>query len=176
MRVAHAITGPGNFYRAAAIVIACLATSLVNAQSAELPNRNDPLEGITTAGQPSADALAAVAAAGYRTVIDLRAPGEDRGMNEPETVEALGMKYISLPVSGAGGVTYENASLLDSLLEDAEGPVLLHCASSNRVGALLSLRAKLDGADDVAALELGLASGLSSLQSAVETKLAEAQD
>jgi len=176
MHAAHPIQRSGACGRAAAIAIACLATSLAAGQPADLPNRNDPLEGITTSGQPSAEALAAVAAAGYTTVIDLRSPQEDRGMDEQATVESLGMSYISLPVSGAGDVTYANASTLDRLLADIEGPVLLHCASSNRVGALLALRASLNGADDDEALQLGLSGGLGSLRSAVETRLAEGED
>jgi hypothetical protein len=52
--------------------------------------------------------------------------------------------------------------------------VLLHCASANRAGALLALRAKSNGADSAAALELGVASGLTSLKPTVETRLKEA--
>jgi hypothetical protein len=55
-------------------------------------------------------------------------------------------------------------------------PVLLHCASSNRVGALLALRAKANGTDSAAALDLGVANGLGSLKGAVETKLANGHD
>jgi len=161
---------------AAALLVVGFASGQALGQSADLPNRHDAIEGITTAGQPSAEALAAAAEAGYKTVIDLRSPTEDRGMDEAATVESLGMSYISLPVAGGDGVTYENASLLDELLGDASGPVLLHCASSNRVGALLALRARMHGADADEALELGLASGLSSLRPVVEAKLAEGKD
>ena len=76
------------------------------AQSVELPNRHDAVPGITTAGQPSADALSAAAKAGYKTVIDLRPASEDHGFDEKKTVEGLGMSYVNLPVAGAPGVTY----------------------------------------------------------------------
>jgi protein tyrosine phosphatase (PTP) superfamily phosphohydrolase (DUF442 family) len=156
--------------------LACWVTSLALAQSADLPNRHDVLEGITAAGQPSAAALDAVAKAGYKSVIDLRALTEDRGFDEKATVEGLGMSYVSLPVDGAGGVSYANAGELDKLLAELPKPILLHCASSNRVGALLALRAKADGADDAAALELGVANGLGSLKRAVEQKLSAGHD
>jgi protein tyrosine phosphatase (PTP) superfamily phosphohydrolase (DUF442 family) len=134
------------------------------------------LEGITAAGQPSAAALSAAAAAGYKSVIDLRALTEDRGFDEKTTVEGLGMSYVSLPVDGAAGVSFANAEALDKLLADLPKPVLLHCASSNRVGALLALRAKANGTDSAAALDLGVANGLGSLKGAVETKLANGHD
>ena len=140
---------------ASIVALLCLSTSLALAQSTELPNRHDALEGITTAGQPSEGALSAVAAAGYKTVIDLRGPKEDRGLDEKKTVEGLGMKYVNLPVNGASGVSYENANALDKLLADLPKPVLLHCASSNRVGALLALRAKAKGTDSEKALDVG---------------------
>lgn len=136
-----------------------------------LMNAAEPLPGITTSGQPDEASLAKLADAGYVTVIDLRSDAEDRGFDEESVVKSLGMNYISIPVSGAGGVSYDNAALLDQSLSGIEGPVLLHCASSNRVGALLSLRAKMHGASSDEALELGLAAGLSSLRPAVEEQL-----
>jgi uncharacterized protein (TIGR01244 family) len=158
-------------------VLASIGAGFALAQSAELPNRGDALEGVTTAGQPSEAALKAVAAAGYKAVIDLRAPGEDRGLaDERKIVEMLGMSYVSLPVEGAAGVSYANARALDKLLAEVGGPVLVHCTSSNRVGALLALRAKAIGADAEAALEVGLASGLAGLKSLVEQKLGQDHD
>jgi protein tyrosine phosphatase (PTP) superfamily phosphohydrolase (DUF442 family) len=162
--------------RAALVLVACLGAGSALAQSAELPNRHDVLEGITAAGQPSAAALSAAAAAGYKSVIDLRALTEDRGFDEKATVEGLAMTYVSLPVPGASGVSYANAAELDKLLAELPKPVLLHCASSNRVGALLALRAKAEGADSAAALDLGVANGLGSLKSFVEKKLADGHD
>jgi hypothetical protein len=51
--------------------------------------------------------------------------------------------------------------------------VLLHCASANRAGALLALRAKLEGADDDTALALGVAGGVTGLKATVEERLAQ---
>jgi len=167
-----------NRWRAAALLaLACFTASAAIAQTAELPNRHDALNGITTAGQPSEAALSAVAAAGYKAVIDLRAPQEDRGLaDEKKTVEMLGMSYVNLPVAGADGVSYANADALDKLLADLPKPVLVHCTSSNRVGALLALRAKAQGEDSKAALDLGLASGLAGLKPVVEQKLDAGHD
>lgn len=152
-----------------------LATAAL-AQTVELPNRKDPLEGVTTAGQPNAAALAAVADAGYRAVIDLRGAQEDRGLDEKATVEGLGMSYTALPVEGAAGITYGNAAALDGLLAELPRPVLIHCSSGNRVGALLALRAKSNGADNEAALALGVSAGLTASKPAVAAKLAAGHD
>ncbi len=158
------------------LLVASFGMGLALAQSTDLPNRKDPLEGITTAGQPSGQQFAAAAASGFKSVIDLRGPQEDRGMDEKAAVEALGMSYISLPVEGAGGVTYGNAAALDKLLADLPRPVLIHCSTGNRAGALLALRAKLNGADSESALALGLAGGVTALKPTVEQKLAQGHD
>jgi uncharacterized protein (TIGR01244 family) len=154
-----------------------LAAFSVGAQApdptAGLMNAAQPLPGVTTSGQPDEASLDKLAEAGYVAVIDLRAASEDRGFDEESAVESLGMKYIALPISGGDGITFENASLLDETLSGIDGPVLLHCASSNRVGALLSLRELMHGASTDEALRLGTEAGLSSLRPIVEARLSE---
>jgi uncharacterized protein (TIGR01244 family) len=83
------------------------------------------------------------------------------------------MSYVSIPVDGANGVTYENAELLNRILSETEGPVLIHCGSGNRAGALLSLREKLNGADNETALAVGRAGSLTRLESVVIERLQE---
>lgn len=159
------------------LTLVALAAFAAQAQTPDptegLMNGAQPLPGITTAGQPDEQSIDKLADAGYVAVIDLRTPEEDRGFDEKSAVESRGMKYISLPIGGASAVTYENASLLDETLSKIDGPVLLHCASSNRVGALLSLREKMHGATNEEALTLGDEAGLSSLRKTVETRLSE---
>ena len=142
---------------------------------AQLMNEAEPVPGITTAGQPTASQLEELAGKGYAAVIDLRGENEDRGFDEAGKVEELGMNYISLPISGPDTINYDNAEALDTLLSEIDGPVLLHCGSSNRVGALLSLRQRLQGDDAETALQIGLAAGMTSpvLQEAVEARLSE---
>lgn len=134
------------------------------------------VDGITAAGQPDEAALEVFADAGYATVIDLRGPEEDRGLDEAAVVEELGLHYVTLPIAGKDAISFDNARKLDGLLEEYPGPVLVHCGSSNRVGALLALRASLDGADDEAALALGREGGLTSLEGVVRERLAESDD
>ena len=124
-------------------------------------------------GQPDAELLSQVKAAGFVAVIDLRTEAEDRGMDEPAAVEAAGLDYHALPIAGARGTTFENAKALDELLAGIDGPVFLHCRSGNRVGALLSLTASQEGATAEEALEIGRKAGLTTLEPAVKALLAD---
>ena len=135
-----------------------------------------PRPGLHTGGQPSRDDLARLQAEGVRTVIDLRAPQEDRGYDQAAEVRRLGMDYIALPIAGKDDITPANAAALHALLKERDGEVLLHCASGNRVGALLALAAvQVDGASPEAALTLGRAAGLKSLEPVVMERLANPQ-
>lgn len=139
-----------------------------------LPNARRPLPRLLTGGQPSAEQLEALAAAGYRTIVDLRPQGEQGApADEPERVEALGMRYVRIPIAGAGNLTEEAARALDEVLDrEAAYPAAVHCASGNRVGALLAFRAaRLEGADPEAALALGRDAGLTRLEPAVRELL-----
>ena len=131
-----------------------------------------PVDGLTSAGQPDEAALGIFAEQGYTTVIDLRTAGEDRGMDEAAVVEGLSMEYISLPI-GRDDINFDHARSLDLLIGETDGPVLVHCGSANRVGALLALSKSLDGADDETALEYGRKGGMTRLESAVKKALTE---
>jgi len=131
------------------------------------------VDGVTSAGQPSEAALEVFADAGYVAVIDLRGAQEDRGLDEARVVDELGMHYVALPIAGRDAVNFDNAKKLDELLMKFDGPVLVHCAAGNRVGALLALRAYLHGASEEGALEHGKEGGLTKLEDTVRERLAE---
>jgi protein tyrosine phosphatase (PTP) superfamily phosphohydrolase (DUF442 family) len=131
------------------------------------------VDGVTSAGQPNEAALQVFADAGYVAVVDLRGVDEDRGVDEASIVGALGMHYANLPIQGRDAVNFENAKKLDELLAGFDGPVVVHCASGNRVGAMLALRAYSHGASEESALELGKDAGLTKLEDAVRERLAE---
>jgi hypothetical protein len=85
------------------------------------------------------------------------------------------VSFARIPVSGATGLTRENVETLDMLLdESSDDGTVLYCASSNRVGALLALRAYwLDGAEPDQALELGRRAGMTSLETRVAELMAQ---
>lgn len=131
-----------------------------------------PVDGISAAGQPDAAALKVFADNGYVAVIDLRTPGESRGLDEPAVVEELGMDYVALP-TGADDITFERAQKLEDILVRYDQPVLVHCGSGNRVGALLALQAYRETHDAEAALEKGRRAGLTRLDSKVRKVMNE---
>lgn len=123
--------------------------------------------GLYASGQPSPTDLAALAAAGVRTVINLRGPDEAIGFDEAQAVQRLGMRYVTFPVSGPQDVTPEAAARFARELDRARtaGPTLIHCASANRVGALVALeRGLVRGESHEEALCVGRAAGLTSLE------------
>ena len=130
-----------------------------------------PASGLVSTGQPDAAVLKAAADAGYVAVVDFRLPEEDRGMDEKGVAEGLGMTYVAFPIGAPDTVTFENAAALDKILAGFDGPVLMHCASGNRVGALLALRAKANGASSEQALEIGKQGGLTRYEKVVRERL-----
>jgi len=132
-----------------------------------------PVGGVTSAGQPDEAALKVFADSGYAAVIDLRAEHEQRGLDEKSIVEGLGMDYILMPITDTAAISFENARQLDELLASYDAPVLIHCGSANRVGALLALRESLNGEDDDSALQVGRDGGLTGLEARVIEVFAE---
>jgi uncharacterized protein (TIGR01244 family) len=125
-----------------------------------------PVDGVTTAGQPNAEQFGVFAEKGYVAVIDLRTEGEDRGLDEPAVVADLGMQYVPFPI-GRGDLTYEKAKALDELIAGYDEPVLVHCGSANRVGALVALREYSESGDLDKALAAGREAGMTRLEETV---------
>ncbi|MDJ0750378.1 MAG: sulfur transferase domain-containing protein [Woeseiaceae bacterium] len=144
---------------------------LVDLDAAVESGKVEPVDGLSTAGQPNEAGFKVFADNGYAAVIDLRTEGEDRGLDEAAVVEDLGMEYVSLPIGG-GDITFEKAAELKRLMDQYDEPILLHCGSSSRVGALLALQEYAATGDRDAALEAGRAAGLTRL----ETKVIDAID
>ena len=133
--------------------------------------------GLYASGQPTIDDLAALASAGVRSVINLRAADEQIDYDEASEAERLGLSYTWLPIAGPDAVTAEAAACLAGVLDQArmQGDVLIHCASSNRVGALIALdRGIAQGAPRDEALAIGRAAGMTSLEPLV-TRLLDQQ-
>ncbi len=131
-----------------------------------------PVDGISSAGQPDEETLQVYADSGFVAVVDLRTARENRGMDdEAAAVEALGMEYISLPIDGAEAVNFDNAAALSEVLARFDEPVLVHCGSANRVGALLALGKAQAGAEAEEAIAYGKAAGMTRLERRVREVL-----
>lgn len=163
----------------ATLLLACapVETARVNpalVEQAGIVNLRTTGEAVFASGQPTAEQLQTLATAGIKHVINLR-PSSEQEWDEAKAVRALGMHYHSIAVAGPAGVTFENAAALDKLLHSLQGePLLLHCSSGNRVGALIALAAQQHhGADLEAAIAEGQRWGLTRLEPLVRAKLAQ---
>ncbi|GAC1483321.1 MAG: hypothetical protein NVS1B5_02370 [Gemmatimonadaceae bacterium] len=103
----------------------------------KLPNGASPIPGVLTAGQPSAAQLSQLALSGVKTVVDLRSPNERREFDEPATARDAGLKYRNVPVTPATIGDREFDEVRTLLRDKSARPILVHCGSANRVGALL---------------------------------------
>lgn len=102
-----------------------------------LENALCPIQGVATASQPSREHLHNLAEAGYRTVLDLRASEESRSLDEPAAVSEASIEYINLPVTPDTLDAEIFDRFRDFMNEPENRPMLVHCSSANRVGALL---------------------------------------
>lgn len=159
-----------------------LAVSSAAAAKAESPARNGlrqllnvtfPAPHRVASGRLQAGDMAALKRAGVRNVIDLSVDSETPDFDEAGAVHAAGISYHNLPIRGAQDLTRTNVAQFDQLLLAAgTKPTLVHCASSNRVGAMIALRAALvHGKSIEAALAEGRRWGLKSLQPIVRERL-----
>lgn len=91
--------------------------------------------GLLVAGQPTAAQIKAAGKAGYRTVFDLRSRVEDRGFDEEKVTGKAKMAYTNVEVT-PDTLTQSKVLFFLMMLREAERPVLLHCSTGNRAGAL----------------------------------------
>ena len=97
------------------------------------------------ASQPDQDDFKTAAEAGIKTVINLREPGE-LDWDEAARVKELGMAYVNVPFKAPDSL---NDAVFDNVraLLNSKGnkPLILHCSSANRVGAIWLAHRVLDG-------------------------------
>lgn len=128
-----------------------------------VPNLHEPGSGRFSGGLPPVDGLVEMARVGMRTLIDLRPSSEWAGTDWRSAVEASGMAFYQLPVDSVDDIDRPRLKQLWGYWgDDTLCPMLIHCASGNRVGAALALAAhRIDGQSPESALLLGEAAGLS---------------
>ena len=101
--------------------------------------------GVFLASQPQSQDFEQAKQGGVKTVINLRLPDEVTEFNEEQLVTDLGMQYHNPGFKGPDMLTNEVFDQVRSLLNDADNkPILLHCSSANRVGAVWLAHRVLD--------------------------------
>ena len=128
---------------------------------------------LLTGGQLRKEQMTQLHQLGYRTFINLRQADEQGTGWEEEVAAAEGIVFRRLPVAGKRDITRRNAQQLARLLEEAgDEPVAIYCASGNRVGALLALKAHyLDGLNVEEAVVYGVKAGMTRLEPIVRGRL-----
>jgi uncharacterized protein (TIGR01244 family) len=109
--------------------------ALAEAQLGTTPNlhRCGP---IWLAGQPAPEDLAVAKAEGVQTVVNLRQDGEI-DWDEAAAAQQVGLDYQPIPFRGAANLTDEIFDQVRQILaQSSQNPMLLHCGTANRVGAV----------------------------------------
>ena len=132
---------------------------------AGLPNAAEPVSGWITGGQPTEQQIKSFKAAGGEVVVDNRDPMEPRSFDEPGTVRAAGLEYISLPIVH-GAVTVQTMKRMHEAAKKLTGKkALLHCSSGNRTSATLIPYLMIDEKmDEESAVETAMKGGLRSAE------------
>lgn len=88
------------------------------------------------AGQITADELQTAKEAGYQSVLNLRVPGEQGFLEDEEKkAQSVGLRYVNIPVSP--NEISQVADQVITQLDELPKPVLVHCGSALRAGAMV---------------------------------------
>ncbi|MCC5863836.1 MAG: hypothetical protein JJU31_01825 [Wenzhouxiangella sp.] len=141
----------------------------------DLDNACLPEPGLMVGGCPSDRDLARLKQAGFKTVLDLRESKEWSGDDFAGRVKQAGLRFLQLPVSGLESVDESLTRQFWAYWNDARlKPMLVHCASGNRVGAMLALAARRHGKVDVEqAIDSGLAAGMKAAEPIIRKTLGQ---
>lgn len=113
---------------------------------------------IATSGALSKDGIQELVKHSFQTVIDLRSESEGTP-SEKKAVEAAGMVYINIPVTSEG-INESQLTAFKQALEQAAPPILIHCATGNRAGAMWTAYRLSEGIAPEIAFKEGRAAGM----------------
>jgi len=172
-----------------ALALSCLLAGCANnpgntsKDSPESVKNLSQIGNVYLAGQPQPAYFTEAEKNGVETVISLRHETENTGFDEEQVVKDCGMSFINVPFGKSDELTHSVFSEVRQLLKTADHPILLHCGSANRVGAVwLPSRVLDDGVPLEDALAEAKAIGLKSpayeqqALSYIETMQSEAMD
>ena len=130
--------------------------------SADVPRVLCLDENFATGGQPGGGAYAKAAASGFRSVLSLRAASEGIDLlRERAQVENTKMRYYNIPVNSSSPRAAQADEFLRIARDKANHPMLVNCATANRVGAfMMILRVVEQGWSEEKALEEAIKIGL----------------
>jgi uncharacterized protein (TIGR01244 family) len=141
-----------------------------NAQIAGIENFHQVNDHIYRGAQPTTSGFQNLAKMGIKTVIDLR-EADSRSAQEKQAVEAVGMRYINIPLQGLSAPSSADVAKTMALFNDAAaGPVFIHCRrGADRTGTVVACyRISHDGWDNAKALREAKANGMSWVEVAMQ--------
>jgi len=101
-------------------------------------NYNRTTPGIATSGTIRAGGLEQLQSLGFQSILDLRTQPEGTDLERTSATE-LGLSYANIAI-GKEAPTGQQVALFTSWVENSERyPLLIHCASANRVGTLWAM-------------------------------------
>lgn len=135
--------------------LGCASTSTDSGHKAIVTDQLEPYEcgtvqrlhtyqGVFLASQPAAADFEQAKMGGVKSVINLRHHAENKDFDEQKVVTDLGLTYHNVPWNGPDQLTDAKFDEVRSLLASVERPILLHCSSGNRVGAMWLAHRVLD--------------------------------
>jgi uncharacterized protein (TIGR01244 family) len=128
---------------------------------------------IATAGLLKDGAVADLKPLGFVTVLDLRGPKEGTD-SEKAAVESVGLRYFNIPVTDQPPTDAQVEAFTRIVEDPANRPILVHCSTANRVGAMWVLYQVRKGAPVAFAVEEGRTIGLQpERERAVRARLGE---
>jgi tyrosine-protein phosphatase SIW14 len=104
-----------------------------------IPNFQGVNDQVYRGGQPSEQGFHNLAAAGFKTIVDLR-EDDPRGKDEKKLVKALGMRYVNVPMKGMKTPSDKQiVRALKVLGDDKSAPVFVHCKrGADRTGVVVA--------------------------------------
>ena len=101
-------------------------------------NYNRTTPGIATAGLIERGGIELLQHEGFNTVLDLRTAPEGT-VQEKALLQDAGIAYYNIPIGKAAPTRQEVQEFAEIVENPAHGPLLIHCASANRVGTLWAM-------------------------------------
>ena len=101
--------------------------------------------GVFLASQPKPADFEQAKNGGVKTVVNLRPESEIKDFDEPAVVAKLGLKYVNVPFGSPAQMSDAVLDRARDVLNTAERPILMHCSSANRAGAVWLVWRALDG-------------------------------
>jgi uncharacterized protein (TIGR01244 family) len=97
-------------------------------------------DNISTAGQPTESQFAEIKTAGYQMVVNLAPPGSTHYIaDEQAIVESAGIEYVHIPVVWENPTFEDLDRFFQTMKENADRKIFVHCAKNMRVSAFIYL-------------------------------------